>query len=98
VPRHTVSLWNTYQLLSRLGLGLGVLHRSDMYAAIDNTVVLPGYVRADAALFLSLRENLRLQANVENLLDRRYTLNADSNNNISPGSGRALRVGLIARF
>ena len=41
---------------------------------------------------------LRLQANIENLFDRRYFINADSNTNISPGSPRALRVGLDVRF
>ena len=65
------SLWNRYQFAPRVGAGLGVLYRSDMFAAIDNTVTLPGYVRADAALFVSLTPKLRLQANVENIFDRR---------------------------
>jgi hypothetical protein len=49
-----VSLWNHYQVHPRIGAALGVLYRSDMYAAIDNTVTLPGYARADAALHVSL--------------------------------------------
>ena len=69
-----------------------------MFAAVDNTVTLPGYTRVDAAVFYSLTERWRLQANLENLLDKKYYLNADSNTNISPGSPRALRVGLTARF
>ena len=56
-------------------------------------MTLPGYTRADAAVFYSLTERWRLQANLENLLDKKYYLNADSNTNISPGSPRALRVG-----
>src|SRR5207253_6073196 len=63
VPHNTFSLWNNYQVLPRLGVGLGVLNRTDMYAAIDNTVVLPGYTRADAAVFFSVTEKIRLQAN-----------------------------------
>jgi catecholate siderophore receptor len=98
VPHHTFSLWNNYQIVRRLGAGLGILHRSDMFAAVDNTVTLPGYTRADAALFYSLTEKWRLQANVENLLDKTYYLNADGNPNISPGSPRAFRLGLTARF
>lgn len=98
VPHHTFSLWNNYRLMPRLGVGLGLIHRSDMFAAVDNTVVLPGYTRADAAVFYNFNEKWRLQANLENLLDRRYYLNADNNNNISPGSPRALRIGLTARF
>jgi catecholate siderophore receptor len=98
VPHHTLSLWNNYQVLRKLGLGLGILNRADMWAAIDNTVTLPGYTRADGAVFFSISEKVRLQANVENLFDRRYYINADSNTNISPGSSRAIRVGLTARF
>ena len=98
VPRATFSLWNNYRVLPRLGAGLGILNRSDMFAAIDNTVLLPAYMRVDAAVFYSLTEKIRLQANVENLTDRRYFANADNNTNISPGSPRALRIGLTARF
>ena len=98
VPHNTFSLWNNYQILPRLGAGLGVLNRADMYAAIDNTVTLPSYTRVDAAVFFSLTEKIRLQANVENLFDKQYYMNADSNTNISPGSPRAVRVGLTARF
>ncbi len=69
MPHHTFSLWNNYQIRPKLGAGLGILHRADMFAAIDNTVRLPGYTRADAAVFYSLTERVRLQANVENLFD-----------------------------
>ena len=41
VPRHSFTLWNKYQLLQKLGVGLGIVNRSDMFAAIDNTIVLP---------------------------------------------------------
>jgi catecholate siderophore receptor len=98
VPHHTVSLWNNYRVLRKLGLGLGILNRGDMWAAIDNTVTLPGYTRADGAVFFSISEKIRVQANVENLFNKKYYINADSNTNISPGSSRALRVGLTARF
>jgi catecholate siderophore receptor len=98
VPRHTFSLWNNYQLLPRVGAGLGIIHRTDMFAAIDDTVVLPGYTRADAAAFFTLSDRTRLQVNVENLFDRIYFVNADSNTNISPGSPRTVRVALSAGF
>lgn len=98
VPHHVFSLWNNYRILPRLGAGLGILNRSDMFAAIDNSVTLPSYTRADAAVFYSLTEKVRIQANIENLLDRRYYTNADSNTTISPGFPRALRVGLVMRF
>ncbi len=98
VPHNTLSLWNKYQFTPRLGAGLGIISRSDMFVAVDNTVVAPSYTRADAAVFYSFNERWRLQGNVENLFNRAYFINADSNTNISPGSPRALRVGLTARF
>lgn len=98
VPRHTFSLWNNYRFHPRVGGGLGVTYRSDMFATIDDTVTLPGYVRTDVAAFVSLTRTLRLQANIENLFDTAYVINADSNTNISPGSPRAMRVALTARF
>jgi catecholate siderophore receptor len=69
-----------------------------MFAAVDNTVKLPGYTRADAAAYFTLRRGLRLQANVENLFDRQYFVNADSNTNITPGAPRSVRVALMATF
>jgi catecholate siderophore receptor len=98
VPHHTFSFWNNYKVIPRLALGLGIIHRSDMFAAVDNTVILPGYTRADAAVFFSITEKWRLQANLQNLFGTQYYLNADGNNNISPGASRGARVALIARF
>lgn len=98
VPRHTFSLWNSYQIIPKLGMGLGIIHRADAFAAVDNAVILPGYTRADLALFYSITEKWRLQGNLENMFDTRYYVNADGNNNISPGRPRGVRFGLIARF
>jgi len=98
VPHHTFSLWNKYQMSARLGFGMGIIHRTDMFAAIDDKVTLPGYTKMDAAVYVRLTEKLRLQAHFENLLNAKFYLNADGNNNISPGSPRGVRVGLITRF
>ncbi|HZT75916.1 MAG TPA: TonB-dependent siderophore receptor [Vicinamibacterales bacterium] len=98
VPRHTFSLWNLYQLQPKVGVGAGIVRRSDMFAAIDDTVTLPGYTDLDAAVYLTLTLKLRLQANVDNVLNRTFYVNADSNTNISPGAPRALRIALVTRF
>jgi catecholate siderophore receptor len=98
VPHHTFSLWNHYNLTSRLAVGLGLIHQAEMFAGIDNTVRLPQFTRADFAAYYALAENVRLQANAENLFDRTYYATAHSNNNIMPGYARAVRLGLVARF
>ena len=98
VPRNTVSLWNNYRFSPKFGGGLGIIHRSDMFAGIDNRVVVPGYTRADVALYFNATERVSLQANFENLFDTEYFVNAHSNDNISPGPPRAFRVALNWRF
>ena len=76
-----------------------MLYRSDMFAAIDNTVTLPGYTRADAAAYLHAHASKSAcRRNVENVFDKRYYVNADSNTNISPGFPRTVRVGLTVTF
>ncbi|HYJ81171.1 MAG TPA: TonB-dependent siderophore receptor [Longimicrobiaceae bacterium] len=97
VPERTFSLWNRWQVLPSVGIGLGVIHQSDMFAAIDNTVTLPGFTRADGALFVRLSSMLSAQVNVENLLDERYYATSHGNNNIMPGAPRTVRVSLTTR-
>lgn len=98
VPRHSFSLWNRYDFDASWGAGLGVIYQSDMFAAADNAVTLPGFTRVDAAVYYALNRTLQLQLNLENLFDRRYYASAHSNNNIMPGSPRAIRVEMNLRF
>ena len=96
VPRQSFSFWSRYQLLSRVAAGLGVVHQTKMFAAIDNTVTLPRFTRLDAAAFVTLSETLRAQVNIENLLDARYYPTSHGNNNIAPGAPRTVRFSLTA--
>ena len=97
VPRRTLSVWNRVQVLPSVGIGRGVLHQTKMYAAIDNTVTLPGFTRADGAVFVRITPALSAQVNVENLLDERYYPTSHGNNNILPGAPRTLRISLTTR-
>lgn len=96
VPERTLSLWTRYQLLSPLGIGIGIIDQSDMFAAIDNSVTLPGFTRVDGALFVRVGPGLSAQLNVENLFDERYYPTSHGNNNIMPGASRSLRISVVA--
>jgi catecholate siderophore receptor len=98
VPRNSVSLWNRYQVTPSLGFGLGVLYQDEMFAAIDDAVTLPSFARVDAAAYYLVSRRLRLQANLENLFDEGYFPTANNNNNITPGSPRAVRVTAVTSF
>lgn len=98
VPRNSVSLWNRYNFNSQWGVGLGAVYQNAVYAHADNAVELPSFLRVDAAVYYAVSPDLRLQLNVENLLNEEYYASAHSNNNILPGSPRAFGVGANLSF
>jgi len=98
VPDHTFSLWNKYEVTSRVSAGLGVIHQTKRFASISNAVTLPGFTRVDAAVFVRLNDHLRAQINVENLFDKRYASTSHGDNNVLPGSPRAARISLDVSF
>jgi catecholate siderophore receptor len=96
VPTHSLSLWNRYDLTSAFGAGLGLVVRDSIYSSTSNKVKLPAFARLDAALFYRITNTMRLQLNVENLLDKSYYVSANSDTNITPGAPRAVRLTLNA--
>jgi catecholate siderophore receptor len=98
VPAHTFSLWNRWDISRRWGAGLGLIHNADMFTSTDNTVMLPAFTRVDAAVFVNLTRAVAAQMNMENMFDAGYYAFSNNNNNITPGSPRALRVALTTRF
>ncbi len=97
-PRHMLSLWQRVDVTSRLGVGLGVQRHAGMYAATDNTVRIPGFTRVDAALYARVSSTWSAQLNLENLLDARYIVSANSNNNLLPAAPRMARMVLRATW
>ena len=92
VPRNSLSLWNRYDFNEQWGVGLGVVYQSYAYATSSNLVTLPSLTRADAAVYYTVNQDLRLQLNVENLFDEEYYASAHNDNNIMPGTPRSLAV------
>ncbi len=100
-PKHQFSLWNRYNVSSALGIGIGVIHQSSMFAAIRTAPTVtrvPSFTRVDAAVFYDVSDNVQLQANVENLFDTDYFPDAHNNNNISTGAPINGRVGVKIKF
>lgn len=98
VPKQTFSLWNRVDLNDQWGFGVGFTARSKVYSTADNLVVLPGYGRLDAAAYYTPVEAVKIQLNIENLLDKQYFASAHTNNNIMPGSPTAVRLGVSYKF
>jgi catecholate siderophore receptor len=103
VPEHQGSVWNRVALSPRWAVGAGLVGQGASYAALDNAVRLPGFVRADGAVYFDagrwgMAQSLQLALNVENLGNQHYWATAHANNNLSPGAPRQWTLTLRAGF
>ncbi len=96
LPRHQASAWTRYDVTSRFGLGLGIVHQSSQYATISNAVTLPAFTRVDAAAYFDVSERFAVQVNVENITDSSYYPSAHTDNNIA--TGEPINARLTARI
>jgi catecholate siderophore receptor len=92
VPEHSGYVWGRWDINKKWGLGLGINGRGTVYTTTSNKVSLPGFSRIDAAVYYKASEHLKLQANIENLADKRYYASAHNDNNISIGSPREVKL------
>ena len=73
--------------------------RPSQFAAIRTSSAatrLPGFTRVDAAAYYEVSDRVEVQLNIENLFDVGYFASAHNNNNITPGSPRAVKLTLSA--
>lgn len=96
VPKHSGSLWLTYEVLNGLKVGSGAFLVGQRQGNQANTFQLPGYARWDASLsyqFKVAKTNVTAQFNVNNVLDKTYYAYADQFGNaqfdIIPGTPRS---------
>ncbi|WP_300376564.1 TonB-dependent siderophore receptor [Henriciella sp.] len=98
LPENMFSLWNTYKVTSKFGLGLGLTYQDESFINNSNTATLPDYTRVDAAAYYDVSERLRVQLNVENLTDELYFPNAHSTHQATVGAPLNARVTISGRF
>lgn len=98
LPKHSFSVWNRYDFTEKLSLGLGVIYQDETYITSDNDTELPSYFRIDAAAYYQLSENLRLQVNIENLLDEDYYPHAHGDHQVTVGAPIHARFAITGRF
>ena len=99
LPKSSFSIWNSYQLTEKLGLGLGAIYQGESTpkgGASKGTV--PSFTRVDAAAYYQLSQNLRLQLNIENLLDEEYYPHAYSSHQFTVGAPINATVSIKGTF
>ncbi len=97
-PRHSGTVWTTYQLLPLLRLGGGLNFRSRETPNRNPAgIEAPGYVTADLLAEYTLNEAVAFRFNVLNATNKLY---ADSlyTGHYVPGLGRQYQLTMTARF
>ena len=88
IPENAFNFWTSYKIgqgsLSGLGFGLGLFIVGDRPGDTENTFELPGYTRADAAIFYE-RDKFRTALNFKNLFDNDYFVSSQSRTSVFPG-------------
>ena len=98
LPRHKFSIWNNFQATDQLGFGLGLTAQDESFADNGNTATLPAYARVDMAVFYEVNDKLRLQVNIENLLDELYFPNSHTADEFTVGAPLNARFTVTGRF
>ena len=99
IPEYSFSLWSTYQVNEKLGVGLGVTHQGESKIKNNSaTPILPDYTRLDLAAYYDIDEDMTLQLNIENLTDELYFPHAHSTHQASVGEPLNARVSIRRNF
>lgn len=98
LPENMFSLWNSFQVTEKFGLGVGLTYQDESYINNSNSAVLPSYTRIDASAYYDVSDKLRVQVNVENLADEAYFPNSHSTHQATVGTPLNARVTISGRF
>lgn len=98
LPENMFSIWNQFELIDRLGFGVGLTHQSSSFINNGNTATLPAYTRIDAAAYYDINNNFRVQVNVENLTDVTYFPNSHATHQATVGAPLNARFAITGRF
>ncbi len=98
LPENMASIWSVYQLNSQWGFGLGATYQDESLVTDGGTATLPSYTRVDAAVYYEFSNKLRMQLNVENLLDEEYYPTSHSTHQVTVGEPINARLTISGNF
>jgi catecholate siderophore receptor len=98
-PRHSGTIWSTYQLTPKWRVGAGLNFRSRQSPPDITTArwEAPGFVTADLLAEYTINDRFTVKGNVSNVTNKYYAESLYRAHYL-PGAGRLLQVSLITRF
>jgi len=96
-PRHSGTVWTTYQITPELRVGGGLNFRSSQTPNRNPGWEVPGYVTADLMAEYAINERYTIKANLSNVTNKLYADSIYSGHYI-PGAGRVFQVTASMKF
>ena len=98
-PRHSASVWTTYNLTQEWEAGTGLTYLSERFANNQNTVKIPNYIRWDATIaYHRPKYDIRLNLlNITNRLNYESAIPSDRGRSV-PSIDRTALMTLTYRF
>jgi catecholate siderophore receptor len=96
-PRHSGTVWTTYQVTPQWRLGGGVNFRSSQTPNRNPGWSAPSFATVDLMAEYAINETFTLKANLSNAGNKLYA-DALYSGHYIPGAGRNLQVALTAKF
>ena len=96
-PKHSASLWSTYQLAPKWRVGAGLNHRGEQNPEGNRALMAAAFTTLDLMAEYKIDSRMSVKANVTNATNELY---ADSlyRGFYTPGAGRRVEVSLKASF
>jgi catecholate siderophore receptor len=96
IPKHSGTIWNTYQINPKWRVGAGLNFRSKQKPALSD-VEAPSFATVDLLAEYRFNDKFTLKANLNNVANKYY---ADTlyRGHYIPGQGRVFSMNLTARF
>lgn len=96
-PKHSASLWTTYQLAPKWRVGGGLNHRGEQNPEGNRTLMADAFTTLDLMAEYQVDSRMSVKVNVTNVTDELY---ADSlyRGFYAPGAARSVQVALKASF
>ena len=96
-PKHSLSVWTSYQFPWRLDIGSGIRFVDDRFGNNINTRRVKSYWTVDATASYPLTDHIDLRLNLYNLTDA-YYFDRLGGGHLIPGAARSANVSLGFRF
>jgi len=97
-PRHSGTIWTTYQISKAFRLGGGLNARSSQTPNRNPAgIVAPSFVTGDLLAEYTLNEQIGFKLNVNNVTNKLYA-DALYTGHYIPGAGRSVQLTMTARF